>query len=117
MLQLIIKTPIEMQTFNDGILKIYETDENGDMKNIPKIGNVRFSNRVIGAKRYFAAAQAQIEFSDLVRIPLITTISNYDVVVMSGYKYEIKQIQCIYDSNPPCVDLTLRILDMFKEVT
>lgn len=112
MLQLIIKTPIEMETFNDGVLDIYTLDENESL--ILKLPNIRFGNRVIGAKRYFEAAQAQIEFSDLIHIPLLKQISNYDTVVINDFKYEIKQLQTIYESNPPIMVLTLKQTGIFS---
>jgi len=106
MLQLKIKTNIEMQTFNDGILSVYSYDEN-EMA-VLKIPALRFENRIIGVTRIYAAAQAKEDFTDLVRIPRIEGISGYDIIVINNYEYEIKQIQFISDSNPPCIDLTLK---------
>lgn len=102
-----IKTPVEFQTYNDGVIDIYETDDNGELLLIPKFTDIHFEKRIIGAMRSFVAAQEDIKFTDLIRIPCINSISNYDMVIMGGCKYEIKQIQNIFDTNPPSIDLSL----------
>ena len=99
-----IKTNIEMQTFNDGILSVYSYDEN-EMP-VLKMPALRFENRIIGVTRIYAAAQVKEDFTDLVRVPKIAGISNYNFIVINSFEYEIKQIQHISDSNPPCIDLT-----------
>ncbi len=100
------KVNIDFQTFNDGVLDIWAIDNSGELEKI-RYEKVHFENRTIGAIRHFAAAQANIAFSDLIRIPYISGITSYDCIIINGIKHEIKQIQNILNSNPPCIDLTL----------
>jgi len=101
-----IKTPIQMETFNDGVLDVYEKDEQGEIS--LKIRGVRFANRVIGAKRLVAASQLKMDFSNLIRIPKIDSITTYDVIIMNGFQYKIMQIQHLYETNPPTSDLSIK---------
>lgn len=102
-----IKVPnIEFQVFNDGVCDIYyEEDEHKDFK-YKRLG---FNERVLGFKRYFAAASAKVEIKKIIRIPYLENIDDYDTIEIEKEKYEIKLIQAKYDTNPKCLELTLNI--------
>ncbi len=102
-----------METFNDGICNIYiKTDE----AITPKYSGIRFADRVVGAKRYYAAAQVQVEINRLIRIQKGPIITPHDIIVIveNGIKtnYKIAQVQKIPDTFPPCTDVSLNQLEM-----
>lgn len=103
-----IQTPLEFQTFNDGIVNIYHTDDSGNKEVSAYLSNIPFSSRVVGTQRYYAAAQHNIEISDIIRIPLVPDISTYDIIESDSTLYEIKRIQQLNDTNPSCIQLTLQ---------
>ena len=102
-----IKQTLEMQTFKDGIIRIYALNDN-DNPTIIKYSNLRFDKRVVGIKRYYAAAQTESEIIELVRISYVPNITTYDIAVIGDKQYEIKQVQDIIDALPHSIDLTLR---------
>lgn len=102
-----INTPLDFQTFNDGVINIYATDENGNRIETPYLTNIPFENRTVGAKRYFEAKQENIEVSNLIRIPLVPGLDSYDIIESGERFFEIKQQQTLTDTNPACYQLTL----------
>ena len=103
-----IKTAVEFQTFNDGVLDIYKTDDSGNKLENAYLTNVRFQKRTAGITRIYAAAQAQESFTDIVRVPSGVLVSPYDIVVINGDDYEVKLVQEIYDTIPQSKDITLK---------
>ncbi len=102
-----------MEKFNDGICYIYEkTDEETTLK----YSGVRFADRVVGAKRYYAAAQVQVEINRLIRVQKGPVITPHDIVVINengiNVNYKIAQVQKIPDTYPPCIDISLSQLEM-----
>ena len=97
----------QIQTFNDGILDIYKTDDNGNKENNAYLANVHFQKRTAGITRIYAAAQASEKFTDVVRVPRGVTVSPYDIVVIDNKDYEVKLVQEIYDTIPQSKDITL----------
>ena len=49
----------------------------------------------------------------MIKIPFIDGISTYNIAVINKQKYEIIQIQHIFDSLPKSVDLSLRLRGEF----
>jgi len=99
---------IEFVSFNDGICDIYTVDDEGKRSN--KYSGLNFSKKVLGYKRYWAAAASQMQINRVIKIPLVNGIDTFDTVEIEGEgKYDIKLMQEIYDSNPPCIILTLKI--------
>ncbi|SKA99790.1 hypothetical protein SAMN05443428_13812 [Caloramator quimbayensis] len=108
-----IKTDIEFISFSDGICDIYSIDEEGNITY--KFRGLGFANRVLGFKRYFTAAANQVKTDRVIRIPNVYGIDNHDIVEIRGNgKYDIELIQNIFDSNPQCIDLTLRQLEVIR---
>jgi hypothetical protein len=102
------------QTFNDGILTVYNVGNIASAGNKPKssltskISNLRYEERVVGMSRYYIAAQAQIKVNHMLRVPRINSVSTQDVVIPAdGKQYKIVQIQYIQDVEPPSMDLSL----------
>jgi len=104
---------IEFVSFSDGICDIYTEDEE-EIKTY-KYRNLYFSDRVLGFKRAYAAAAAQVKINAVIRIPKVSGIDNHDTVeIQDKGKYNIEMIQVINDTNPPSIDLTLRQLEMSR---
>jgi len=101
-----IKTDTEFVSFSDGVCDIYTTGYEGE-RLANKYTSLGFNNRVLGFKRYFDAAARQIDINRVIRIPQLSGIDNHDYVEIDGKPYGIKMVQEIYDTNPPCIDLTL----------
>ena len=94
-------------TFDDGILKIYNTQNIADHGDMPKDGLVLksehyFGYDVLGYNRYYTALQAHQNINALVNIPdwhgqEITTL---DIAEMEdGIKYMIRLVQPMKDEN------------------
>lgn len=109
-----IKVPnIEFISFSDGVCSIYSEDEEGNRTY--KFINLGFSKRVLGSKRYYAAAAAQVEINAVMRIPKVPGIDNHDnLEIKNTGRYDIELAQEIFDSNPPCIELTLKQLEMLR---
>ena len=112
---MIVKRNIEFVSFSDGVCDIYEETEEGE-KNY-KYRRLRYTERTLGYKRYFAAKAAQVQANAVIRIPEVKGINNHDTLLIEGVgRYDIELIQKVSDSNPRCLDLTLRQLEMFEVV-
>jgi hypothetical protein len=110
---LIIKRKIEFISFSDGVCDIYEETEEGEKKY--KYRSLGYTERTLGYKRYFAAKAAQVQTNAVIRIPEVKGINSHDTLVINGIgRYDIELIQRVNDSNPICLDLTLRQLEMFE---
>ncbi|WP_066679331.1 hypothetical protein [Clostridium septicum] len=104
---------IQFESFNDGICDIYEEDEEGNKKY--KYKGLKFSKRVLGFNRFFAAKAVQVKTNAVIRIPQIKGINNHDTLLLKGLGvYSIELIQEIDTTNPRCLDLTLNQLEMFE---
>lgn len=101
-----IKTPIEFLMFNDGILKLFETnDEDEIIKST--LTEYRFGNRVIGVKRYFAARTNDIEISKVIHIHKNLSVTPELAAVIGETRYNIVQVQQLSETNPPVTVLSL----------
>lgn len=98
----------------DGKCSIFTFDGAGVKVN--KYLNVWYEERVVGFNRHFTAKSVQVKVDRLIRIHKLTGINNYDQLEIPGEGvFQIEMIQVIFDSNPPCLDLTLKQLEMFKQ--
>lgn len=104
---------IEFATFSDGVCDIYYEDNEGNKEY--KYNSLGFTNRVLGYNRYFTAKANQVKVSAVIRIPKVKGIDTHDEIEIRGLgRYSIELIQEIFESNPPCLDLTLKQLEMFE---
>lgn len=98
----------------DGKCSIFTLDSEG--VKVDKYLNVWYEERVVGFNRHFTAKSVQVKVDRLIRIHKLTGINNYDQLEIPGEGiFQIEMIQVIFDSNPPCLDLTLKQLEMFKQ--
>lgn len=104
------------QTFNAGVCNIYTVKNVAEPGNMPKdglalkIGPLRYSERVVGSKRYWSAAQAQARIDLVLRVPQCREISPQDVCVLRDGQYRIKQVQHITD-DVPVTDISLERME------
>lgn len=104
---------IEFVSFSDGVCDIYYEDNEGHKEY--KYNSLGFTNRVLGYNRYFTAKANQVKVSAVIRIPKVKGIDTHDEIEIRGLgRYSIELIQEIFESNPPCLDLTLKQLEMFE---
>lgn len=92
-------------TFDDGILKIYKTDNTAAPGDMPREELVLKSEHyfgfdVLGYNRYYVALQAQQNISAVVNIPEWHGISPLDVAELEdGQQYKIRLAQPMKDEN------------------
>ena len=94
------------QSFNDGLLEIFHTDDDGNPEEMPYVSK-RYQNRVIGVKRHYAAMTADSKISKLVRVSGIVEPHETDIVQIEQKSYQIVQTQYIHDTIA-VTDLTLK---------
>lgn len=101
------------QTHNDGVVKIYKVANIAPPGGMPKKGLVlketlRYKERTVGIKRYYAALQANVRIDYVLRCPRLQSVSSQDVAIPNdGMQYSIEQIQYPEDA-PLDMDLTLK---------
>jgi hypothetical protein len=101
-----IQNPLKLQTYNDGLVDIYEAVSPRKIAAAPKI-KLRFEDRTIGVTRHYAAQQANAKIAHVLRCPRIKTVSTQDIAVLDGHQYNITFIQYPKDVTPLSMDLTL----------
>lgn len=102
-----IKRPTEFQTFTSGWVEIWTVKGNRPAE---KVLSLRYGEKVIGVKRFFAARAATTDIDLLIQVPLHRGITPAHTAVIAGVRYKIEQVQHIGDTNPPTTVLTLRKL-------
>lgn len=101
-----IKTPIEFLTFNDGVLNLFETNDDDEIIK-STLNEHRFGNRVVGVNRYFAARTNDIELSKVVHIHRNLSVTPAMAAVIGKTRYNIVQVQQLSETNPPVTVLSL----------
>lgn len=95
------------ETFRDGLVELYELDN----QSVPvqKFRDIRFQNRMVGAKRNYEAQQAGVTIRKLIRVPIRDPemISSGMFAVIRGRQYKIETAQVVPDTVPRSMDLTL----------
>ena len=89
----------KQQTFNDGVLTVYEVGNIGGIGNMPKEGLIqKFTNAIpyeektVGMNRFIANKQENTLIEQLLRIPRINGIAREDVVIpIDGEQYRINK--------------------------
>lgn len=94
----------EFETFNDGIMNIYDGKER--RKGKKKFSNIRFGNKVIGNKKYYEAKVLNEKLEKAVVIPPIN-VSQTDYVEIGLETYAISSMQYKFDAQPPHILLNL----------
>ncbi len=101
-----IKNDIEFLTFNDGIVRIYETND-ADELIIDSRRDYRFGTRKIGITRYYEARHNDIELNKLIHIHYCKDVTAAHAAVIGNTRYVIEQVQQEPYNNPPCTLLSL----------
>lgn len=100
------------QSYNDGIVKIYE------VRNIAKPGykpvdglalrfSLRFDEQRLGINRLYLSMQNQAEIVRVVRTQRLEAISPQDVAIINGRQYRVNTVQSVKEIYPPSLDLAL----------
>lgn len=101
-----------LPVYNGGVCNIYSIDEEG--VHTLKLSGIRFEEKMLGFKRFFAAAADQTKIDRVIRIPNIIGIVAQDIVeIVEVGKFRVELSQKILDFTPPCFDLSLSQLEMF----
>ena len=101
------------QSFNSGVVKIYETEDVSEPGYAPKEllhekVLLRYEEQRTGITRYYAAKQANVEITRVLRCPRMDSVNTQDVVeTEDGCRYRIEQIQTVQNVYPACMDLSL----------
>lgn len=88
-----------MQTFNDGLVKIYAVTDISELGGMPREGlkekcALRFRERTVGFNRYWAGQQSNVEISLVLRCPCFRGVSTQDIAIPNnGEQYRIVQVQ------------------------
>ena len=111
---MMIQTQMKFETFNDGIVDLYQTDDDDNIIKDSKI-TCRFGSKTIGVKRYFAARSNDIELDRLISIHKNMSVVTDMAAVIQNTRYKIIQIQHINDTNPPTTTLSLSQRGLYQE--
>ena len=108
-----IKTPTEFQTFTDGACDVYSVSGNrlGD-----KIRTVPFGAQTTTYQRYYAARAASTRIDRVIRIPMYSDVDDTRNLVIGHERYKIEQAQPLFDTNPPCIILSIRRVGVIADV-
>ena len=100
-----------IQTFNDGVLKVYSLSRktDGSEELTLKHRLLRYEERTVGVNRYYRAAQENVRITKVLRVQKLKNISTQDVVILeSGEQYYVRRaVDPKNNVNPPCWDLSL----------
>lgn len=102
------------QTFNDGVLEIYNVDNIAAPGNKPvqgltkKVGPLRYEERVVGMSRFWTAKQYNAKVQQVLRVPRVSNVDIDDIAMLAdGSQYKILQVQYPTDIKPNVMDLSL----------
>lgn len=115
---------IKPQTYNDGVLNIYEVGDIAQAGNLPKdgltlkVGSLRYHELKVFDSKFWAASQDNTKIERLLRTPRINFVERADAVVpIDGKQYEIVQIQYPVDVVPLSMDLSLERIEVAYEIS
>lgn len=103
-------------TFDDGILKIYKMKDIAEpgKKPAPQLvlcSKHYFGYEIIGATRYYAAKQAQVQISNLVRIWQDRSVEAGNICILEdGKQYQCENVQHITQDGLGITKITLERL-------
>ena len=109
---MLIKRPLEFQTFTSGNVDIYTVKNNRPDQ---LVISMRYGEKVISMKRFYAARAATTDIDLLIQVPQHREITAEHNAVIAGIRYKIEQVQHINDTNPPVTVLTLRKLGVMPD--
>jgi hypothetical protein len=101
------------QSFNGGVVKIYEVTNTASPGGMPVEGlslkqTLRYKERAVGLTRRNFARQDNVVIKYVLRCPRVRNVSAQDVAIPNdGKQYRIWDVQYPEDIDPPVMDLTL----------
>ena len=96
----------EFLTFNDGIVNIFDTDDDGEIiKSSRKF--YAYGERAVGVKRYYAACQNDIELEKVIHIHYLREMTTQKAVVINNTRYKVEQVQHFRTTKPSCTVISL----------
>lgn len=110
------------QTFNDGVVKIYEIGNTAFLGDMPKEGlilkqSLRYKERTVGYNRYYAALQNNVKADLVIRCQRVNSVIADNVALLpDGKQYRIEQVQYPEDIEPAVMDLTLERLGEMYDI-
>ena len=110
-----------IQSYPDGMVRLYTVENAAEPGDAPKERlalrhSLRYEERTVGVTRHYAAMQANDRVDMVLRCQRVP-VSALDVAIPNdGKQYRITLIQHPKDVEPPCMDLTLRRLEMDYEL-
>lgn len=111
-----LKQKPQDSNFPDGVAKVLRKEnisKPGDMPKeelIYKI-SLRFKRRTVGMQRNYLAKQNQEHIDEMIRCPLVSTVSTRDIVELNNRRYLVRQIQYPENVFPRVMDLALERLE------
>ncbi len=107
---------IKFLTFNDGIVKVYETDDDDCIiSNSERL--FRFGDRTVGVKRFYAAYQNDINLERVIHIPRAADMTTEKAVVIDNTRYKVEQVQQLTDTYPKSTVLSLSQRGLYEGET
>lgn len=110
------------QSYNDGIVKIYNVGDIAKPGYRPAEGltlklTLRYDEQRLGIQRYYEAMQNQIQVERVLRVPRAGNINSQDVAITEdGKQYRIDLVQDASGVYPPSLDITLTKIEQEYEV-
>lgn len=100
------QSKVEFLTFNDGIVKLFETDDNDAI--IESSGKAyHFGIEKMGIQRYYAARQNDIELERVIHITRNLEVTTQHAAVIGKTRYKIEMVQQDGSKKLPCTVLSL----------
>lgn len=112
----------KQQTYNDGVVKIYEVNQTTISGKTPKKNleireNLRYGKKTVGVTRFYAAKQTNSKADKLIACPIRENVTATDVAILQdGKQYQVIQIQYPEDIEPPTMLLTLERLGTLYDI-
>ena len=107
------KQKVKFESFLSGLCSFWGLDEN--QVPVKLTGDIRFQDRVVGAKRNYLAEQAGHTIQRLIRIPKTDAIGSGCFAVINEQQYKVARVQLIPDAIPQCTDVTLEQPDLLLQ--
>lgn len=110
------------QSFNDGIVTVCAVTDVAvpgykPTKQLTEKKTLRYQERRLGIQRFFSGMQNQISVERVVRCPRQNEVNSQDIAItQDGRQYRIDLVQMVQDVFPPCMDLTLTVIEQKYEV-
>ena len=107
-----------LASYGDGVVTIYDVSDDGGtsggaaQETLTPKETLRYMERTVGIRRNYAALQANVVVSMVIRCPRRRNISTQDIAKPNdGEYYRIVQVQYPESVKPESMDLSLEIIE------